>query len=175
MTKKSTAIKPRKKCRYNVCPKWVVESLLLVHFGASEYKPEKVGKIVNSRWVKPNGGLWTSPVGSDYGWEKWCRSEEFRIENLSEHFLLRMKTDSEILIIDSLEDLLKLPRLEKGEGFYGRMYLDFEIISNKFDAIWLTVKGQWETRFSRPMNLYGWDVETVFVMNPESVYQIEKT
>lgn len=175
MSIKETLSGKRKKCAYNVCPKWVVDSLMLIHHGASEYKPEMIGKIVNSRWVKPNGGLWTSPMGSEYGWEKWCRSEEFRIENLSKSFALRVRPESKILIIDTLEDLLKLPRLEKGEGFYGRMYLDFEIISNKFDAVWLTVKGQWETRHSQPMNLYGWDCETVLIMNKESVYQIEKT
>ena len=175
MTEKSTAINPIKKHSYNVCPKWVVESLFLVHFGASEYMPENFGKIANSGWVKPKGGLWTSPVGSEYGWEEWCRSENFRPESLAKSFLLRMKADSKILIIDTLEDLVKLPIIEKGEGFYGRMYLDFEIISNKFDAIWLTVNGQWETRLSRPMNLYGWYCETVLIMNKESVYQIEKT
>ena len=175
MAEKSTTIRRRKKCEYNVCPKWVVESLVLVHFGASEYRAELVGRIRNTRWVKPNGGIWTSPVGSDYGWDVWCRAEEFRTENLKQSFLLRVNPDSKILIIDTLEDLLKLPRIEKGEGFYGRMYLDFEMISNKFDAIWLTVNGQWETRLSQPMNLYGWDVETIFVMNPDCVYQIEKT
>lgn len=173
MSEKGTKIRSRKKCEYNVCPEWVVDSLVLVHFGASKFQPELLRKPINE-WVKPRGGLWTSPVGSDYGWEKWCRSEGFRIESLNECFFLKFKSNSKIAIIDSLDDLLKLPRFNRGEGFYGRVYLDFEIISNKFDAIWLTVKGQSETRFSSPMNLYGWDCESILVFNPESIQQQQR-
>ena len=37
-----------------------------------------------------------------------------------------------------------------------------------YDAIFLTEKGQHETRFSEP-SLYGWDCECVLVMNPSGV------
>lgn len=49
-------------------------------------------------------------------------------------------------------------------------YPDFEaMIRSGIDAIWLTPKGERETRFSHPKNLYGWDCESVLIMNPNGI------
>ena len=48
-----------------------------------------------------------------------------------------------------------------------------EQLSKKYDAIWLTLKGFNETHLSFPLNLYGWDCETVFIMNPNCVTEIK--
>lgn len=162
MSEKALYAKKGKKCTFNVCPDWVVDSLVLVHFGSPAYKPEFMLEIKNNDWVKPKGGLWTSPIKSDYGWFDWCKSNDFRTKQLESSFNIKLRKGSKIAIIDSIDDLIKLPKAGN--------YLDFEIISNKFDAIWLTVKGQAETRHSKPFNLYGWDCESVLVTNKESVY-----
>lgn len=54
-------------------------------------------------------------------------------------------------------------------GSFNRGYLDFELLAKNYDAIWLTENGQSETHLYYPINLYGWDCETVLIMNPYSV------
>ena len=56
---------------------------------------------------------------------------------------------------------------------WGKLYPDFEkMVKMGYDAIYLTDKGQMETRFTMP-DLYGWDCECVLVMNPDCVTQVE--
>jgi hypothetical protein len=86
-----------------------------------------------------------------------------------------------MIIIRELEDLNKLiwlplpeiRELVKRLGFtvpYGMEIIDFEgMKGNGIDAIWLTEAGQWETRHTYPRNLYGWDCETIFIMNESCV------
>jgi hypothetical protein len=73
-----------------------------------------------------------------------------------------------IFVIDSLEDLqdllythrLDTPGWTGSSGvYYQDEYLDFEELARDYDALHLTVRGQWKTRMTRP-NLYGWDVES---------------
>jgi len=75
--------------------------------------------------------------------------------------------DSKILTIDSIDDLLKLPCIENIVKVP-----DYETLSIEYDAIHLTVNGQQTTRFSDfeiGVGLYGWDCESVLVMNTECI------
>jgi hypothetical protein len=153
----------------NVSPAFANEMLAeaLVHFGATEYKPELVQPVKNENWVKPKGGLWTSPVNSEWGWKHWCEAENFRDCNEENSFKLLLNFDAKVFIIDSLNDLKNAPLVDYKIGSsYKKMYLDFETLAKTYDAIWLTEKGQSQTHLSRPINLYGWDCESVLIMNP---------
>lgn len=139
----------------------------LIHYGSTNYNPEKVGKIVNENWVKPKGGLWTSPIDSTWGWKDWCEMKNFRECNEANSFRLQFKHDAKILVIDSLEDLKKLPKQNVVITYkYQKEYLDFELLAKKYDAIWLTETGQHETHLSYQTDLYGWDCESVLILNP---------
>ena len=137
---------------------------LLIHYGSDKFIPEKVLPVKNDSWVKPNreGGLWTSPVDSKWGWKDWNDCEQFRDCDERNSFTVRLKSDAKIFVIDSLEDLKNSP-LRDG---YSKRVLDFEFIAQNYDAIWLTEKGQNETHLSYPIDLYGWDCETVLILNP---------
>lgn len=142
----------------------------LIHYGSTNYNPELVGKIVNARWVKPKGGLWTSPVDSQWGWKDWCEMENFRECNESNSFRLVFKPEAKILVINGLYDLEILPKNVFELAYnYRKHYLDFELLATTYDAIWLTEVGQRETHLSQPMDLYGWDCESVLIMNPHCV------
>jgi len=145
---------------------------VVIHFGATEYKPAMVQPIKNRNWMKPFGGLWTSPINSKYGWREWCKAEDFEVYRLENSFKLLFNPDVKIFTIDTLQDLEKTP-LEKVEiGKFKREYPDFELLAKTYDAIWLTERGQYETRYSQPANLYGWDCETVLIMNPQCCTQL---
>jgi hypothetical protein len=138
--------------------------ITVIHFGSNEFQPEKFKPIQNIGWNKPNGGLWTSPIDSTWGWLDWCNNEGFRTQSLESSFKLKLKVGSKIALIDSESDLRKL-HLYK--GYLNQLLPDFERLSKEYDAIWLTERGQIDTRHSHPANLYGWDCETIFIMSPD--------
>jgi hypothetical protein len=127
---------------------------------------EKFTPIKNRPWIKPSGGLWSSPVGSERGWIEWSKSENF--SDLAEFFTFRFMGD--VVIINSADDILSLPQRHEGVTYRYTSYPDFEKMLNLgCDGVWLTDQGEINTRFSKP-SFYGWDCETVFVMNPCSIY-----
>lgn len=145
---------------------------LLIHYGDTSYSLEKFQKITDEGWVKPRGGLWTSPLKSEWGWRDWCNAENFRECKREDSFLLKLNEDSRIYIIDSVEDVRKAP--VKTLGYMNRMTINFEILSQDYDALWLTRKGESETRWEEVYSLYGWDCESVLILNPHSVTQVEQ-
>jgi len=141
----------------------------LICYDCGKFNKRRMRPVVNSpEWCKPKGGLWTSPVGCEESWAAWCESEAFRKLETSFYLLYGGRT----LVIDSQEDLIPHAVIESS---YGRkMFMDYEALSKEFDAIHLTAAGQWSTRLpDHGPDLYGWDVETVFVMNPDSVSECQ--
>lgn len=142
-------------------------SLTLSVYGKGlRYLPEKFQAIRNRQHVKPFGGLWGSPVGSAYGWREWCQAEEWG--DLSTCFTVEYTGNT--LVIDRIADLAHLPWQDypRDYGPYdtGFSWPDYEkLLSDGVDAVYLTERGQGETRFTDP-GLYGYDCECVLVMNP---------
>jgi hypothetical protein len=119
---------------------------------------------------KPKGGLWVSPLNSQISWKDWCLEEEFPC-NIEYYFKLKFYKSAKIYKIDFNEDLLKLPHIYYKET--DCYYPDFEEIMKSFDAIWLTEKGVGKTNsMLNSYNLYGWDCESVLIMNKNSFYTI---
>lgn len=141
-----------------------IKNEILIHYGSPKYVPHLYSEIKNGLLTnKPFGGLWTSPVNSSFGWKDWCHREHFR--ECSDHFKLKLKDNAKILRIDGKNDLNDLPVITEKGMLFDFHYIDFEKISKDYDAIWLTEKGERETSFTRPINLYGWDCETVLILN----------
>jgi len=142
-----------------------VVMLQLVHYGSPIYKSEKFIGISDQPFrTKPYGGLWTSPINSEWSWKDWCEAENFG--DTSQCFTLNFV--GTVLTIDSYKDMLKLPWIESR----GIDFVSFQALCASgfiYDAIHLTMKGQNDTRFTHPKSLYGWDCETVLVMNPQSI------
>ncbi len=144
----------------------------LIHYGANKYDPKKFRKVENMNFVKPKGGLWTSPVDSEFGWKDWCVAEDFRSCNKENSFKVRFKDDAKVAIIDTYEDMDKLPLQD--DRFHSILMPNFESLAIDIDAIWMTAEGQWATRMSHPKSLYGWDCESVLIMNPDCIEPIER-
>lgn len=139
-----------------------------IHYGSSAYDPSKFKPICDRHWIKPDGGLWGSPVSSDHSWMSWCESEEFHMEQLKQSFQFTFK--GSLFVINSEEDMNRLPWIEPG-SMMGYCFVSFEALEAcGFDGVHLTDKGERETRWTRPRNLYGWDCESVLVMNKDSIH-----
>lgn len=120
-------------------------------FELAKFKPVK-----NVNFVKPEGGLWASPFDSKYGWREWCMREGFG--DLSSSFTFQYS--GRTLVVDREDDLLLMTWTRRG-------FPDFEaMVKRGIDAIYLTEKGEAETRLSVPYDLYSWDCECILIMNP---------
>ena len=165
----------KNKYQFNRCSKKELVELTVIHYGNNLYDKNRFLPIENRNWVKPTGGLWTSPVNSKYGWKDWCHSEQFRICKESKSFKLKFFDNAKIIIINSLKDLNVLPTIPQDSFFKDLKQQENinyeELVNNGIDAIWLTNKGQWDTRLTFPRNLYGWDCETVLIMNPNCCFE----
>ncbi len=138
--------------------------LHLITYGlGNAFEPGKFMPVKNRGFVKPDGGLWASPSKTKWGWKHWCKAEEFG--NLENHFTFHYQGNT--FRIDSLPDALEMPWI----SVYDIMeFPDFEAMARMgIDAIWLTERGERETRFTHPRSLYGWDCECVLIMNPAGI------
>ena len=143
-----------------------------IHYGHDKFDKDLFVPIRNVGFVKPVGGLWASPINSNYGWKDWCLSEEFHISLLDRSFRFSLNKAAKVYTIDNRKQLYSLP-IDHNKSYKIdlsiRPFLDFELISKRYDAIWLTIDGERDTRCLRPLNLYGWDVESLLVLNPNII------
>ena len=155
----------------------VLISVKYVCYGNGIWDPEKWVDVKTGEWIKPRtGGLWSSPVDSEWGWIDWCKAEDFHTELLenSPHFTFSLSQSSKVYNIDTPADLrrFKYSHLNFDSSF-PRFYIDFEEAAKEYDAIFLSATGESSTRWSDPYSLYGWDCETLLVLKKEVIINIE--
>lgn len=132
--------------------------------------------VTNANFVKPHGGIWTCSYrgeNSPTSWEHFCGTDyTSQLVNHTHTVALQPNPDARILVIDTQEDLVNIraayPPAKRDlhpdtpdwmvESLGGPF--NFEAVSKDYDAIHLTDNGQWATRRSNAVNLYGWDVES---------------
>lgn len=139
-----------------------------IHYGSKHFDKGKFVTIKNENWVKPRGGLWASNINAKYGWKDWNEDNSFSDCDKNNSFTFQLKEGSNVLTINSREDLLeKTPMLNNfcllGSQIY---YIDFEgLIKEGIDAI--------EVNISKDDNLYwdlyGWDCDSILLLNPNIV------
>ena len=76
----------------------------LIHYGSDSYNPDKFQPIRNRHsFVKPFGGLWTSPINSNWSWKHWCLSAEWMTDTLVTSFTLDITLEG-IITINDMQD-----------------------------------------------------------------------
>lgn len=138
----------------------------LIHYGSKEFDPDKFNPV-NNHGVKPRGGFWASPVNSKHSWKEWCLDNQFGLSRLETSF--EFVFDGNTFVIDCVKDCEGLPMWELMPSY---AFIDFEAMAEKYDAVYMTTYGEWDTRFSN-YHLYGWDCESVLIMNPSTIIQKE--
>ena len=158
-----------------------------IHFGSDHFNPCFFTPIRNSEWQpKPEGGLWGSREGDDFGWEWWCKDSNFNTDSLKHSFRFQLP-DAHILTLVSPEQLLYLPKIHEWKpkeppkvevGEIPTMeqlrtwftpnwcYLDYEKLAEEYDAIEMRNSGA----FREP--LPTWDCDCIVVMNAEKVREV---
>lgn len=166
----------------------MIKDITWINYGISEISAEKFRKVTNTNEVgryipgKPVGGLWASPVDSEWGWKDFCECENFRTETLDKSVKFKLKENSKIYTINSFNDLEKLYQKypnHKLEHIENVRLINFEgMIADGYDGIYLTLPGLLDCKDKDGLGLMyfieGWDVESVVVFNFESMIPEEK-
>jgi hypothetical protein len=152
-----------------------------IHYGSSQYDSEKFMPIKNRLLsVKPEGGMWGSLENASYGWKEWCKGQDFHTYKLEKHFIFTLAPNANILQINSKDDLLTLPKAESpivnGKEFPTSIMpwvlLDFEkLLADGVDAIQLNMSSDTASKYNDSLyqTLYGWDCDSLLVMNKDVI------
>lgn len=142
-----------------------------IHYGHSSFSKKLFNPIENYRmWIKPKGGLWGSRPDSEFGWKQWCIDNNFRLEKLKEYFYFILSNNARILTIKSSDDLKILPKKSGTEDFNSSVFLDYEKLSENYDAIEVFINGDLDFQ----SELCGWDCNSILVLNPDVIREIPK-
>ena len=141
---------------------------IYIHYGHKSFDNKLFDEIKNERaWVKPIGGLWASNINAKYGWRDWCEEQRFRECSIDNSFKFKLKEDSRILKIDNSDILKKLP-IVNAPFRTSWINLDFEKIKEEYDTIEVLISEDERLYW----DLYGWDCDSLLVLNKEVIEQI---
>lgn len=139
------------------------------HYGCKAFDMDKFMPITNmGSFPKPRGGLWASPVNTEFGWIQWCEKEEFAHYNPDNKFQFRLSDSARVLEIRSVEQIKEILPSDMYKVCYGVYVLDFERLCSYYDAVelFLTDNG------SLYHDFYGWDCDSIVILNPDIIETI---
>ena len=140
-----------------------------IHYGHNKFDVTKFDKIKNiPEFSKANGGFWGSRIDAEYGWKDWCKNNDYDTD-LKKHFQFSLKDNAKVLIIDKCEKLKELPKVKSMFENPIFVLLDFEKLSKEYDAIEVLISKDGQLYW----DLYGWDCDSIFIMNPDVIIQEE--
>jgi hypothetical protein len=137
-----------------------------IHYGADSYNKLKFKKVVGSHIGinKPIGGLWASPVDSNWGWINWCKQNKYHTERLDKYFKFTLVNGSRVFHIRTYDDMFKLPCVDNNDIEY-----DWLKIKQKYDAVELHITENYPLFHDV---FYSWDVDSIVILNPNIIREI---
>ena len=128
---------------------------------------------------KPNNCWWGSPIDAEYGWKQWCESNEYDeelVKDDADRIYWTLSEDAKVLEINTLDDLIKVPYLEKDKEdsyAYSPSIIDFEKICRDYDAVELTNSciGHYFIN-DKEIAFNAWDCESIVVLNKDKIIPI---
>lgn len=148
---------------------------IYIHYGNDHFDELLFCRIINRPYTnKPLGGLWSSPVESDITWKEWCEAEEFKECDEKNSFKFKLKPEAKVLVLENKDDLVNLPRVKTDLSYITmNIDIDFEALAKEYDAIMVYVRRGKDYFSSLYHELYGWDCDTLLVMNKKVIEVIE--
>ena len=142
-----------------------------IHYGHTKFDKSVFTKIKNVDCsTKPKGGLWASDVEAEHRWKDWCEAEEFRDCKEENSFSFVLSDNAKVLYIESVNDLESLPKGKDkfGLNFSSWYLLDFEKLAETYDAVEVSISSDFDLYYK----LYGWDCDSIVIMNPDIVVEL---
>lgn len=167
----------------------IKDKQVYIHYGNTNFEKERFVPIYNEGTAKPRGGFWGSPIDAKFGWKDWNDSEHFCECNINNSVQFVLSDNAKVLHIDCVDQLDELPIIEDElSHLFGRyssmLRIDWVDLCKDYDAIELHLSDEKPSKkkSNEPsylsMNglywkLYGWDCDSIVVMNPDVVEVVE--
>lgn len=152
-----------------------MEEKIYIHYGNTKFDESLFRQIKNKFFIKPDGGLWASPLNARYGWKDWNEDSGFRLCDENNCFKFKLKDTAKVLEINSCVDLWVLPQNPiipeywKRNSINDKYYIDFEqLIKDGYDAILVNLSNDSDLYWT----LYGWDCDSLLVFNKEVIEEV---
>ena len=146
-----------------------------IHYGNTVFNPKLIHGPHNNNWNKPKYALWASPENAGYSWSEWCKENDYGSCREDNRFRFRLKNNANVFYIDSLDKARSLPEVSvpnpylakyTGIGFY-----DFDKLkADGYDAVEVSLSDCWQLYDE----MYGWDCDSIAVLNPDVVEVISE-
>lgn len=138
-----------------------------IHYGHNFFDKNAFRPIKNIPMVvKPDGGLWACRKEAKVSWKDFCENEMSITIKDNNHFCFRLSDDANVLKIDSIGMIDNLPKAEYPfSSVLQWTFLDFEELQKGYDAIEVLISKD-QALYDA---LYGWDIDSILVMNPEII------
>lgn len=154
-------------------------SVTYIHYGSDKFDKnlfEPIRKRFDD-WNKPLGGLWASREGDKDGWKQWSIDNEFHEDRLEHSFTFTLKPSANVVSIYKPKDVDILPRLYTENPYTHRNFIpDFEeCVRRGIDAIEIVdIYGMDDSNNDFLLDsvyykLYGWDINSILILNPDIV------
>jgi hypothetical protein len=113
-------------------------------------------------------------LGAEHGWKEWCEGNDFHVERLEKSFQFTLADNANIITLRSADQLCDLPEAEQifDMGLNAWVCLDFEkLVANGVDAIFVDISGDLTEKKREGLywKLYGWDCDSILVLNKEKI------
>lgn len=145
-----------------------------------DYKKLAENMSLNNRLSgKPTRCLWGSPIDSKYGWKEWCLYENYWDESMftdDNTILWTFTPHSTILSIKDYDDILRCV----SEGYIYKDNCNYptlnfvKIFYEGYSAIELLDSNIGNGLREYERVFYGWDCESIVVLDPSKIFQIDK-
>lgn len=146
---------------------------LYIHYGSANFNPRYFTQVTNrdELRVKPHGGLWASRVDAKFGWRNWCEGEDWAERLGNSHFRFLITPAAKVFHLYTSKDLDHLPYRNDCSDRW-EFYPDFEqMVKDGWDAIELHLSStdkNWDSD-GLYWRLYGWDCDSILIMNPKII------
>ena len=137
-----------------------------IHYGSKVFNRE-IGFPVRNRHGhnKPFGGLWASATDAKCGWKQWCEREEFKRCDEGNAFRFTLKESARVLVLNSEDKVKELPNWTSNYEYLGVKCIDWAKVAKDYDVVDYQVSKD----YGLHTTLYGWDCDSILVLNPDVV------
>lgn len=149
----------------------VINSKIYIHYGSTKFSNNEWEPIRNENWIKPYGGLWASDIDAPYGWKDWNETSDYQKCDSVNSFKFKLKPEAKILVIDSVNALKRLHKLQYTVTTLVRdtYFLNFErLLEDGYDAIDFQLSKDPKLYWA----MYGWDCDSILVMNKDIIEEL---
>lgn len=153
---------------------------IFIHYGDDHFDRDKFNYVKNAS-IEEIGWkpafctcLWASPIDDPDGWHDWCEANRFRLDRLSKSFKFKLKKGSRVLEVITLDDLTNFLHTFCDQDELKHPIVDFESIAQFYDALFVKIYTDDCEDFQQQAywQLYGWDVDSLLIFNPDIVEEI---